>query len=296
MAPPVAPPAPGSDIVAAGAVVFRPRNGGEVLLVHRPKYDDWSWPKGKRDPGEHVTATAAREVAEETGLRIRLGRPLPPQRYLVASGRTKQVHYWLGRVLGDDDVSRFKPNSEIDDVAWVPLDKAHRALTYADDIALLERAAKRAKRTSALVVVRHARARKRATWKGPDGERPLTDVGRAQAKALAPALAAYGIDRLVSSDAARCLRTLTPYATAHQVPVEPVPGLNEESASPDSVRRVVEELLAGKDNAVLCSHRPVLPDVFAALGLDADPLSPGEIVVCHHRKQKIIATERHLVR
>src|SRR3954454_10948336 len=100
------------DVVAAGAVVVRSANGGEVLLVHRPKYDDWAWPKGKQDPGEHVTATAVREVLEETGVAVRLGRPLPRQLYLVSGSRAKHVHYWTGWVVGDHDVSGYAANSE----------------------------------------------------------------------------------------------------------------------------------------------------------------------------------------
>src|SRR5690242_5455623 len=120
-------------IVAAGAVVVR--KGPEVLLVHRPKYDDWSFPKGKLDPGEHETTAAVREVAEETGLDVRLGVPLTTQSYDVRNGtvRPKVVHYWAARVVGGDDVSTYRPNAEIDAVAWVPLDQAAKKLSYKRD-------------------------------------------------------------------------------------------------------------------------------------------------------------------
>ncbi|MGO4255644.1 NUDIX hydrolase [Marmoricola sp. RAF53] len=289
-------PAPGSDIVAAGAVVLRRRNGGEVLLVHRPKYDDWAWPKGKRDPGEHVAAAAVREVLEETGVEIRLGRPLPPQLYTVASGRTKIVHYWTGHPVGSKRVSWYAANDEIDQVGWFGLEKARRLLTYTDDIDLLDRVARHPRRTRALVVVRHARARKRASWAGPDSERGLTAVGQVQARSLAPVLSAYGVSRVMTSDSTRCLRTVAPYAADHVLPIEAVPGLNEEEASPLSVRQAVQELIASKENAVLCTHRPVLPEVFAELGIEEEPLAQGELVVCHHRQGRVVATERHLVR
>ena len=121
-------PASGPDVVAAGAVVTRKGpQGREVLLVHRPKYDDWSFPKGKQDPGEHVTATAVREVLEETGVEIRLGRPLPPQLYGVSGGRAKKVHYWVGHVVGDDDVSGYQINDEVDELGWFDARRAPRS-------------------------------------------------------------------------------------------------------------------------------------------------------------------------
>ena len=132
-APKAAPPTPEPtssrrDVLAAGAVVFRP--GRQVLLVHRPRYDDWSFPKGKLDPGEHLTSAAVREVEEETGVHVRLGVPLTGQRYPNGGGRMKSVAYWVGRAVGDDDVSGYRLNDEIDDVEWVPYDEALARLTY----------------------------------------------------------------------------------------------------------------------------------------------------------------------
>src|SRR6188472_2653359 len=174
MAPTNPPAASGPDVVAAGAVVTRSgREGREVLLVHRPKYDDWSFPKGKQDPGEHVSSTAVREVLEETGVEIRLGLPLLPQLYAVSGGRAKTVHYWVGHVVGDDDVSGYQINDEVDDLGWFDLDSAKKRLTYLDDIDLLEQFRSARKKTAALVVVRHAKAVKRGGWEGPDPKRPL---------------------------------------------------------------------------------------------------------------------------
>jgi len=287
--------ASGPDVVAAGAVVLRRANGGEVLLVHRPKYDDWAWPKGKQDPGEHVTATAVREVVEETGVEVRLGRPLPRQLYVVSGGRAKHVHYWTGWVVGDPDVSGYAANAEIDQVAWVGFDKARRMLTYADDVPLLDLAEQHPKRTTALVVLRHARARKRAGWTDDDALRPLSRQGRRDADRLAPVLAAYGVTRVVSSDSTRCVETVQPYAEDHVLAIESEPCVNEEDWTPAAVADVVAELLAGTENAVLCSHRPVLPEILGVLGVNEEPLAPGEMVVCHHRKGRVVAVERHLV-
>jgi 8-oxo-(d)GTP phosphatase len=283
------------DVVAAGAVVVRGSNGGEVLLVHRPKYDDWSWPKGKQDAGEHVTATAVREVLEETGVEIRLGRPLSRQRYRVSGGRTKHVHYWTGRVMGDPDVSGYAANDEIDQVAWVDFAKARRTLTYADDVALLDEAERHPKRTEALVVLRHARARKRASWEGPDAERPLSGPGTRDAEALVPVLSAYGVTRVVSSDSLRCRQTVQPYAEDHVLGIDADPRINEESWTPEAVAAVVSALLGDTESAVLCSHRPVLPSILEELSADETPLAPGEMVVCHHRRGRVVAVERHRV-
>jgi 8-oxo-dGTP diphosphatase len=288
--------AAGPDVVAAGAVVVRRTNGGEVLVVHRPKYDDWAWPKGKQDPGEHVTTTAVREVLEETGVEIRLGRPLPRQLYLVSGGRAKHVHYWTGLAMGDTDVSAYAANAEIDQVAWIGFDKARGLLTYADDVALLDLVERHPRRTSALVVLRHARAEKRASWTGPDGERPLLPAGSVQAQELVPVLSAYGVTRVLTSPSKRCRDTVGPYADDQVLPLEEVPGVDEEGFTADSVNETVAMLLAQKESAVLCSHRPVLPEILAALGVAEEPLALGEMVVCHHRKGRVVATERHLVR
>ena len=132
---------PPRAVLAAGVVAFRP--GRQVLVVHRPRYDDWSFPKGKVDPGEHVAATAVRETWEETGLHVRLGPALADQRYPVAGGRTKVVSYWTARAVGDDDVAAYAANQEIDEVAWVDLDKAEGLLTYDHDRTTLARATRR---------------------------------------------------------------------------------------------------------------------------------------------------------
>jgi 8-oxo-dGTP diphosphatase len=284
---------PERDVVAAGAVVVRGTNGGEVLLVHRPKYDDWAWPKGKQDPGEHVTATAVREVLEETGVEVRLGRPLPGQLYRISRGRTKHVHYWTGRVVGDPDVSGYAANDEIDQVVWAGFDKAQRMLTYDDDIALLEQVRDHPRRTSALVVLRHASARKRASWDGPEDERPLTASGEREAATLVPVLAAYGVTRVVSSDSLRCRQSVGPYAEDHVLSVDLDGRVNEGSWTPAAVSAVVSRLLGDKESTVLCSHRPVLPSILEAIGVEAEPLAPAEMVVCHHRKGRVVAIERH---
>lgn len=287
---------PAGDVRAAGAVVFRP--GRQVLLVHRGRYDDWSFPKGKLDRGEHETTAAVREVAEETGLHVRLGPPLRDQRYTVARG-TKTVHYWAGRVVGDDDVSGYAVNDEIDAVEWVDRDEAATRLTYDRDRATLREALGVRRRTQALVVLRHASARSRKAWRGDDRDRPLLQAGRAHALRLVPALAAYDVDRVVSSPALRCLETVAPFAETVGVGPERDDRLSEEDARGAGVRALVERLVDDggrtRRGALLCTHRPVLPRVFAALGLPDPALDPGELVVVHLRKGRVVACERHRV-
>ena len=283
------------EIIAAGAVVSR--KGPQVLLIHRPKYDDWSFPKGKLDPGEHLVACAVREVAEETGLDIRLGPPLGHLDYTVGNGtlRGKRVHYWAGSVVGDPDVSCYVANSEVDDVRWFDLDKARRQLTQQHDKELLDAFTAVRKRSTPLVVLRHAKAEHRKGWSGDDRERPLTEAGTVQSDALVPLLAAYGVRRIVSSSSRRCWTTVAPYAHVSDVALKVTDALAEEDATAAGVEAVVQDLLTDRTPAVLCSHRPVLPKVWNALGVPETRLEAGGMLVVHHRRGAVVAVEQHLL-
>lgn len=285
------------DVLSAGVVTFRP--GKQVLLVHRPKYDDWSFPKGKLDRGEHPTAAAVREVTEETGLQVRLGPPISDQRYPLTQG-TKTVRYWTGRVVGSDDVAGYRPNHEIDAVAWVEPDEAMTRLTYPRDRATLEEALEARPKTAALIVLRHGEARSRKAWHRDDRERPLLQHGQLQARRLVPVLAAYDVRRVVSSSSTRCVQTVEPYAGAARIEVDQTTWLSEEDASEKKARRIMEAAVeaAAEDHRgiVLCTHRTVLPMLFDELGLDDPELEKGEMLVAHLRKGRVVSTERHLVR
>ncbi len=284
-------------IVAAGAVVIRKTDTGpEVLLVHRPKYDDWSFPKGKLDPGEHAATAAVREVFEETGLAVRLGAALSLQEYIVLNGeeKLKLVHYWNGHLVDteDGDVSRYEPNVEIDQVAWVPVPRALTMLTYDYDVETLEEALDQPSVTVPLVVLRHGKALARKKWRGDDDrERPLTDLGVAQAELLVPILAAFGVDHVVSSSSTRCWSTVAPYAEAADLELEVTDVLTEEGGTAAGVADEVARRIEAREPVVLCTHRPVLPHVFAALGVEPSRLEPGELLVVHLRKGKILATQ-----
>ncbi|MFI2753597.1 NUDIX domain-containing protein [Cellulomonas sp. P22] len=318
-------PARQPAVEAAGCLVWRARQGRlQVVLVHRPRYKDWSWPKGKLEPGEAVTSAATREVAEETGHDVVLGMPLPGLRYTLADGRRKRVHYWAAQVAGRPDgpallarppVPRASKD-EIDDVRWVDVSLAERKLTRAADreplAALTAAYAKDRLDTRALVVARHGKARSRAAWRNGEEDRPLTPVGRAQALALVPVLSAYGVTEVVTSRWARCLDTVAPYLGATQGEARESTCLTEteHASSPSQVAAEIEGLINGTADVVVCTHRPVLPtvlDVIATHGRRKvadqvpveDPfLRPGEVLVAHTaltvRGPRVVAVERHL--
>ena len=285
------------DVLSAGVVVFGPDR--TVLLVHRPKYDDWSFPKGKLDPGERAASAAVREVLEETGVDVRLGPPLESQRYPIRDGM-KTVFYWTGRPVGEHDVGAYEVNAEIDDVRWVRIADAPDVLSYEHDVETLEEALGVRKRTRTVVVLRHGISRSRKAWRQDDRRRPLLVTGRRQAERLVPVLAAYGVDRIVTSGSTRCTETVAPYAAAIGGKLEIDDTFSEEDATPKRVRNTVAALLESLDEApkaaggvLVCTHRPVLPDVFDALGLEDPRLEKGEMLVVHLRRGRVVAAERH---
>lgn len=281
---------PAPDVRAAGAVVTR--KGGDVLLVHRPRYDDWSFPKGKLDPHEHVTTAAVREVAEETGLDIRLGPALSTQRYDTGRGRMKSVNYWIGRVQGHDDVSGYRINDEVDAVAWVPWAKAAQRLTYDYDRGTLAEARPLRRKTRALILLRHAHARSRRSWQGDDRRRPLLVAGASEAQRLVPVLAAFDATEIHSSSSVRCVATVTPYVHTTGWPLHSYDELSEEGASVPAVEGLLKGLLAVDASTLMCTHRPVLPIVLQTLGLADVKLEPAEMLVVHHRKGAVVAADR----
>jgi 8-oxo-dGTP diphosphatase len=287
-------------IHAAGGVVWRTsapkqptdtKDRIEVLLVHRPGYKDWTFPKGKPDKGESLPVTAVREIAEETGYTVRLGHPLPETMYRVKGGM-KRVSYWVARPVGKP--KEFKPNGEIDQVRWVRVKEARKLLTYDHDRILLKaftalRDAK-AHRTRTVIVLRHAQARTRNGWKADDLERPLTKPGESQAKKLAPLLRAYGVKGIITSPAIRCAQTVDIYARSVKALMEVDDRLAEET-KPKRVERSIATVLERKGPIVICSHRPTLPWIFAGLKIEARDLAEGEGVVVHHRRGRVVAVE-----
>ncbi|MHA7261956.1 NUDIX hydrolase [Arthrobacter sp. TMN-37] len=282
-------------VVAAGTLCWRTEKGHlQVLLIHRPRYDDWSWPKGKLDDGETTPECAARETHEEVGLKVHLGIPLPSIAYEVSSGR-KVVHYWAAKA------DRLKPvpdGKEVDEYLWCTPDKARDLLTNPSDVepleALEEAHARRDLGTWPLIIVRHAKAKPRSSWSRAEGERPLAATGRRQAAAVSRLLQAWRPERIISSPWVRCVQTVTPYVTKADAKLKLVDALTEHDAArkPGRARTAVEKVFDKRHPVAICTHRPVLPLVFgvlrahmpaplAALLPVADPyLAPGEAVIC----------------
>ena len=303
-------------VYAAGGVVWRLIDDKiRVLLIHRTKYRDLTLPKGKVDPGETLAETAVREIREETGIRVALGVPVGVSRYRMPSSRTKIVHYWAAQAT-DAAVrtSTFVPNKEVAAVEWVSLKKARKNLSYPVDIEILDEFTRlvdeEALPTFPVVVLRHGKARSRDDWDGDDAARPLTTRGRRQSEAIVGPLLAFGVRRVFSSPAERCVRTATPLAHALGQRVHLSEAISQDAweAGRADARTVVGERVRARKPVVLSSHGPVLPDILHELALatgtmrgsylgSASALEPAAFSVVHipvaHPGAGIVAIETH---
>jgi 8-oxo-dGTP diphosphatase len=248
-------------VYAAGAVLWRKRRKAvEVALIHRPRYDDWSLPKGKVDPGETEPVTAVREILEETGQSAHLGRRLGSVSYPITQG-VKKVRYWNARAHGGD----FVPNHEVDDLVWLPVEAAMQELHYPHDRKILRRFAKAPADTQTVLIVRHGTAGRRSRFSGDDTLRPLDKKGRAQAEALTGQLLAFGATDVYAADRVRCHQTVEPLAAELGVDVHNEPALTEEAyshAAKKARRRVLEIARLG-GTPVICTQGKVIPDLIA---------------------------------
>ena len=296
-------------VIAAGALCWRVRDGGlQLLLIHRPRYQDWSWPKGKLDAGETTPECAVREVREEVNLSVELGIPLPSIRYDVSAG-VKEVFYWAAHV----DKSTPKPDGkEADEILWATPEQAHDLLSNTSDRLPLEALveAHRAGRlhTYPVIIVRHAKAKPRSSWSRAEDERPLAATGQRQALAVSRLLTAWNPDRVVSSPWRRCIQTIAPYLKDAKKSVKTYEAITEagNARNPRRAEKTLEHLLDKGRSMAICTHRPVLPTVLKVLAKrmpnkvaaflpSADPyLKPGAVIVCQvSRKQrgKILSAE-----
>ncbi|MCT7659214.1 NUDIX hydrolase [Mycobacterium sp. CPCC 205710] len=232
----------------------------EVAVIHRPRYDDWSLPKGKVDPGETEPVTAVREVAEETGYASHLGRRLASVSYPVEQG-IKKVRYWSARAVG----GQFVPNSEVDVLKWLPADEAMNQLDYPHDRKVLRRFAKQPADTQSVLIVRHGTAGSKSRYKGDDRKRPLDKHGRAQAESLVGVLLAFGATDLYAADRVRCHQTIEPLADELGTAIRDEPALTEEAYADDrkTARHRVLEIASAGGTPVICSQGKVIPDLIS---------------------------------
>jgi 8-oxo-dGTP diphosphatase len=254
---------------AAGGVLCR-RAGDrvEVCLVHRPRYDDWSLPKGKLAGGEHPLAGALREVGEETGATAIPQLRLPDVDYVLPDGRPKNVAYWL---MAADSDGPVRDTAEVDERAWLPLEEAAARCTYPDEKTVLAGVAALPPVTAVIALVRHARAGERKKWSGRDELRPIDPVGAKQADRIAALLTALRPRRLVAATPLRCAQTLEPLAAAlGDRPIVRDAAFAEPSRPDDVPARVAAATarlaeLRGFDRVVVCSQGRLMPHLLASL-------------------------------
>lgn len=309
---------PKGMVRSAGAVVWRRAKGApkvrpglpvgpgdlEFLIVHRPRYKDWSWPKGKAETDETIPAAAVREVEEETGVPVALGAPLTTQRYRLGSGHLKEVYYWLGTVIDDGPALAARipvkraHKKEIDIVQWVSADKARLMLNRRGDRRLLTEVINKAGRgeliTSTTILMRHAKAVDRASWRGQEALRPLTRLGGAQALDVVPLLSAFGVQAVHSSAWKRCEQTATPYAAIAGASYHSHDYLTEDAVAddPDPAAALVARLLEKKRGSrVVSLHRPTYP----ALVQPVKDLAPRRLISVMDQPRKTLATAEMLV-
>ncbi|MBF8252396.1 MAG: 8-oxo-dGTP diphosphatase [Actinobacteria bacterium] len=285
-------------IYAAGAVLWRfgAKKRVEIALIHRPRYGDWSLPKGKLDANETMIGCAYREVMEETGHAAIFGPEIGDATYVV-DGVTKLVKYWSAQAVGEPT---GKPNpTEIDQILWLSPAEARKKLTLDDDRSIVDFFLEFGTGTTALVLLRHAKAIKREDWDGDDGDRPLGNVGQLQAKRLLSKYLPYAIKEVHSSDAMRCIETIEPMTRALQMHPIFSTDLSEYRFAKDKEVALdyAQDLMLRNQSAIICSHNPILPKVLKKLigkknfkELD-QKLEPAEAWVLHHRDGEIIAID-----
>jgi phosphohistidine phosphatase SixA/ADP-ribose pyrophosphatase YjhB (NUDIX family) len=291
--------APDTPVIrAAGAVLWRYSASKkiEIALVHRPRYDDWSLPKGKVEEKESHIACAYREVLEETGYASIFGPQIGQAMYKVPEGK-KVVRYWSAQAVGEP-VGTIDKN-EIDEILWLEVKEARKKLTLDDDKAIVDFFVEFGVQTTPLVLLRHAKALKRDEWDGEDSDRPLDNLGQLQAKRLLPQFYPYSISEIHSSDAYRCMQTVEDLTRALELNTIIGLDLSEDMYSKDKEAALdyVSTLMQQGNRAVICSHNPILPKVLKKLvgkkyfkELDSK-LEPAEAWVIHHRDGEVVSVD-----
>lgn len=282
-------------IRAAGAIIWRENSplDVEVLVIHRPQYDDWSFPKGKVDENESSIGAAYREVKEETGVDAIFGQYLGTTSYKVEDHK-KKVKYWMAKA-GNKSVP-FTPNAEVDKIEWVDIKTARHFLTHDEDRELLEEFVARERYSETLILLRHAKAIKRSEWTDYDLDRPLSNDGLEQSQLLVKQLEPFNVQAIYSSDATRCFSTAEPFAQKMGLNVNLSQSLNEDSfdKSSKTALEYVRQLMKFEGNQLVVGHNPIIPYILtkiARVEYSSDDLSPADAWIVHHRGDKVLAVE-----
>ena len=312
-------------VVAAGGLLWRIRKGElQVLAVHRPSYDDWSWPKGKIRRGETLPECAMREIYEETGKHITLGPALPTLKYTLSSGRPKVVKYWAVHATSPQHPAlaarphyKLAPKREIDKTRWMSVEQAMAKITMKADLKPLKALVKLHQEgrldTETFLIARHARAKRRSAWKHEDLSRPITGGGTRRAHQLIKLFSAFGVKNVTSSPAARCMSTVLPYAAVIGTKVKTYPTLTEDAhaKNPQATADTLNAVFDKPGNRVVCVHRPTMPTLLDAIAQrmrnwtkgklpSKNPYLPaGGVLVAHVLKttkgRRIVSVETHLL-
>lgn len=286
-----------NQVQAAGGVLWRSGTAGiEIAAVYRPVPANWSLPKGKLNPGEHLLMGACREVEEETGL-----TPIP-QVYLTRASYqlsrpqgpiTKVVDFWSMRAR--NPAAAFVPNEEVTQQKWLSLPEARQVLQRPRDLQAMAVFTSLPVITASVLLLRHAQAD--PGFDGPDSARPLSTTGRAQSAQLMGLLALYDPARIVSATPLRCVKTVAPLANALNRPVKGESAFDADSDNPERAATRLREL-AVDGGAVVCSQAPMIADVLAILS-DTDGITlpslhtePGQVWALAFSGQTLVAAQR----
>jgi len=285
-------------IRAAGALLWRETTERtiEIALIHRPKYDDWSLPKGKIEEGETALQCAYRELIEETGITASFTRQLGTVEY-EESGQRKRVIFWAAQCALD--ASQFIANEEVDQLEWLSPELALSKATHESDQEMIENFLSQSPRTDTLIILRHTKALERGDWDEEDSQRTLDELGFDQAQLLIKHLEPFAIEEIYTSDFTRCVQTVTPLAHSRGLSITQVPSLNEYTFNEDPLRAVsfANALKQDEKNILICSHNPVIPTMLRGIlntklkNKDLIKLEPGDAWIVHRVQGEIVGLD-----
>lgn len=285
-------------IRAAGALLWRENSERnlEIALVHRPKYDDWTLPKGKIEPGESALQCAYRELIEETGIKAAFTQQLGSVEY-EESGQRKRVIFWAAQSSSSNDA--FVANDEVDELRWLSVEDAIVTASFDSDREIIKTFQSRERHTDTLIILRHTKALERGDWDEEDSQRTLSEQGLQQAQALILHFQPFSLEEIYTSNYLRCVQTVTPLAEARGISITHVPSLNEETFEADPTRSIAfaNALKQDEKNILICSHNPVIPTMLRGIlntklkNKDLIKLEPGDAWIIHRIRGEIVGLD-----